>query len=46
MSRPPYWSCAPGARTIRMCSFDARSGGPNQAATLEMENEQAWKDYW
>ncbi len=23
---PPYWSCAPGARTIRMCSLDGRSG--------------------
>jgi hypothetical protein len=22
----PHWSCAPGTRTIRMCSFDGRSG--------------------
>jgi hypothetical protein len=31
---------------MKQWSFDVRSGGPNQAATLEMENEQAWKDYW
>jgi hypothetical protein len=35
---------APGARTIRMCSLDGRSG-TCMGAIPEEKNKQAWKGY-
>ena len=40
----PYRSLAPGARTMRMCSLDGRSGTYMGAIPRET-NEQAWKEY-
>jgi hypothetical protein len=38
----PVWYSAPGVRTIRMCSLDARGEGPIQATLLR--NEGAWRE--
>ncbi len=40
----PVRSLAPGTRTIRMCSFDGRSGTSTGVISWE-RNEHAWRDH-